>query len=427
MEAKTMGRFIAALRKANGMTQRDLAEKLNVSDKSVSRWERDEGSPDLSLIPVIAEVFGISCDELLRGERRPEAQRQEQQPGQEEISPKGEKQRRRLLHAGIAKYRSKTLLAVGLALLGIIGAAVCNAGFLRAYLGFFVGAALYLAAGICQAVFLNNALLTVADVEEGEDTAAFRRSVTRLALLVFGLVVLLFAYTLPLITLPQDTYMGLSSGTWLAAGLGYCLIALLLGLAGWHLWQGWCLHREGSMTTAAGRNWRRRGLAAAVCAIVVFVTAVGGAALFDASRLAENYRENFADFESFRSFMETPDDGYYAQDGMAASAVETYVTNEDGQLVEAPEEDWFFEEEVRISDGSPEGKVIGTFLWKNSSVVNYGFEEEKDGSYRFHVVTDAGWRQGKRDSETAGVLCVLLCLAEVAAAVLLYRRCREKE
>ena len=69
MERKTIGGFIAALRKASGMTQKDLAEKLNVSDKSVSRWERDDGAPDLSLIPVIAEVFGVTCDELLRGER----------------------------------------------------------------------------------------------------------------------------------------------------------------------------------------------------------------------------------------------------------------------------------------------------------------------------------------------------------------------
>ena len=43
MEKKTIGGFIAALRKANGMTQKDLAERLNVSDKTVSRWEREIG------------------------------------------------------------------------------------------------------------------------------------------------------------------------------------------------------------------------------------------------------------------------------------------------------------------------------------------------------------------------------------------------
>ena len=75
MEQKTIGKFITALRKANGMTQKDLADQLNVSDKTVSRWERDEGAPDLAMIPVIAEIFGVTCDELLRGERKSPAER----------------------------------------------------------------------------------------------------------------------------------------------------------------------------------------------------------------------------------------------------------------------------------------------------------------------------------------------------------------
>ena len=69
MERKTIGSFICVLRKANGLTQRELADKLGISDKAVSRWERDETAPDLSLIPAIAEIFGVSSDELLRGER----------------------------------------------------------------------------------------------------------------------------------------------------------------------------------------------------------------------------------------------------------------------------------------------------------------------------------------------------------------------
>lgn len=75
MEKKTMGGFMAALRKAHGMTQKELAERLNVSDKTVSRWERDDGAPELSLIPVIAEIFGVTCDELLRGQRQSPALR----------------------------------------------------------------------------------------------------------------------------------------------------------------------------------------------------------------------------------------------------------------------------------------------------------------------------------------------------------------
>lgn len=52
----------------NGMTQLDLAEKLNYSDKTVSKWERAESSPDISVLVQIADLFGVSVDYLVRSE-----------------------------------------------------------------------------------------------------------------------------------------------------------------------------------------------------------------------------------------------------------------------------------------------------------------------------------------------------------------------
>ena len=66
-EKMTLGQYISHHRKLNGMTQKDLAERLNVSDKAISRWERDENAPDIHLLPVIADIFGVTCDEILRG------------------------------------------------------------------------------------------------------------------------------------------------------------------------------------------------------------------------------------------------------------------------------------------------------------------------------------------------------------------------
>ena len=68
MENKTMGEIISALRKEKGMTQRDLAEKLNVSDKAVSKWERNVACPDIQNIPKLAEILGISVDELINAQ-----------------------------------------------------------------------------------------------------------------------------------------------------------------------------------------------------------------------------------------------------------------------------------------------------------------------------------------------------------------------
>lgn len=70
MEKKSLGAFIARLRKEKGLTQKQLAELLNVSDKTVSHWECDETSPDISLLSELAGNLGVTVDELLNGEKK---------------------------------------------------------------------------------------------------------------------------------------------------------------------------------------------------------------------------------------------------------------------------------------------------------------------------------------------------------------------
>lgn len=69
MTNKSIGNFLSELRKEKGITQKELADFLNVSDKTVSHWECDKYSPDISVIPVLAEFFGVTCDEILKGEK----------------------------------------------------------------------------------------------------------------------------------------------------------------------------------------------------------------------------------------------------------------------------------------------------------------------------------------------------------------------
>lgn len=68
MDSKKTGAFIHRLRKENGMTQKELAEKLRCSDKAVSRWETGKGFPDVSFLIPIGNLFGVSVNELLTGE-----------------------------------------------------------------------------------------------------------------------------------------------------------------------------------------------------------------------------------------------------------------------------------------------------------------------------------------------------------------------
>ena len=63
---KTLGMMIAELRKEKGMTQLELAEKMGVTDKAVSKWERDLSCPDINSLPNLAEILGVSVDELMQ-------------------------------------------------------------------------------------------------------------------------------------------------------------------------------------------------------------------------------------------------------------------------------------------------------------------------------------------------------------------------
>jgi transcriptional regulator with XRE-family HTH domain len=66
MKKQTLGMMISSLRKEKGMTQLELAEKMGVTDKAVSKWERDLSYPDINSIPKLAEIFGVSVDELMQ-------------------------------------------------------------------------------------------------------------------------------------------------------------------------------------------------------------------------------------------------------------------------------------------------------------------------------------------------------------------------
>lgn len=63
---QTMGEMIAALRKEKGMTQASLAQQMNVTDKAVSKWERDLSRPDIASIPKLAETLGVSVESLMQ-------------------------------------------------------------------------------------------------------------------------------------------------------------------------------------------------------------------------------------------------------------------------------------------------------------------------------------------------------------------------
>lgn len=68
MDQKKIGKFILEMRKTKGLTQRELAEKIGISDKTISKWECGNSMPDISYLEQLCSALGISVNELLSGE-----------------------------------------------------------------------------------------------------------------------------------------------------------------------------------------------------------------------------------------------------------------------------------------------------------------------------------------------------------------------
>lgn len=71
MDTLRFGAFVAQLRKEKGLTQQELAQQLNVTDKAISKWETARGFPEITLLEPLARALDVSLVELMRGERIP--------------------------------------------------------------------------------------------------------------------------------------------------------------------------------------------------------------------------------------------------------------------------------------------------------------------------------------------------------------------
>lgn len=358
MEKKTIGKFIAALRRANGMTQRELGDKLFVSDKTVSRWERDECAPDLNLIPVLADIFGVTSDELLRGERnpapsvsRPQTAKETEEEKQKQ-RVKAEKQRKRLLEQRYVKYKNLSLISLGLSAIGLIVALLCNFAFYRALLGFALAAVFFVAAVICQTCFVNSLLYRPDDEESSDAGAQFNVRIAKLAKTVFYALILSFVATLPLAFLDSG-YYGLNFEFWLPAAIVCVVVAYLLLSAAYALWiekalieRGLVVLTEAELAKREGRKQQRKQIlkkwgipcfsVAAVFLIVFFVFTE----VLNVWDLAK--AETFTDHDSFRAYMEQKLD--------PSGNPYTEITEED---------QWFWRNEIDVNITVDNDVIIG--------------------------------------------------------------------
>lgn len=136
MADNAIGQFIAALRKANGMTQQEVADRLHVSNKAVSRWERGECAPDLYAIPALAEMFDVTCDELLKGERNKENRKES--AANEKKEAKVDKQVKSLINRTLSDFKTLVWISMAVAMVGLICMFGISYGCYRPVIGFAV-------------------------------------------------------------------------------------------------------------------------------------------------------------------------------------------------------------------------------------------------------------------------------------------------
>lgn len=424
MEKKTMGAFLAALRKANGMTQKDLADKLNVSDKTVSRWECDDGAPDLSLIPVIAEIFNITCDELLRGERKSPEERADAA----DVTPKGEKQRQRLLKSTLFRFRTQTLVAMGISVAGWIAALICNLAFLRAILGGLCGAICYAASILMQMICMNAAFFSVEDagLEEGQ-LSQFRRTVIGLSEKSVCITMGLLGFTAPLLLVSKDAYVGLDVGHMFILGImGTGVLLLIYGIACYFLNASFVRKGIFSLSEKEAEiyhhNHKLKRSCAVTLAAVLAVTVLGHVAattIWGPWSIMKG--TTFDNYESFIAYMEQDVPSIRLYFGEAAPEVSGAITYLDEYGNEISEE-----EALTHRLENQNGDEVCVYVQRNQNVASIRYAEKNGSLLPITVCTYDDLQEAEHTAAVRHVIFGCLYALEAVAVLAVYFKKRAR-
>ena len=342
MEKKTIGKFISALRKANGMTQKELGEKLFVSDKTVSRWECDECTPELSLIPSIAEIFGITTDELLRGERNnPDREAATSEDVASKQKAKSDKQFKLMLHSRKKKFTNLSFISIGLIIVGLIAAMICNLGFSKGLLGFCLASVFFVAATICQICFTVSFRLLI-DEEEAEHAEEIKKANTDMvfsSVKIFFGILLTFAFCLPIAVLTLsyfNSHYGLVIDSWILFGSLFAAVAFLLAFCVYKIFVLKALINKEIVwldEQAVSRANTESKLLGKICIVFTVVLAIILLATYIiTSSVSESTfieRERFDDPDKFIAYMQSEYDAWYDEGygNLPPSEVPTHEPN----------------------------------------------------------------------------------------------------
>lgn len=419
MEKKTIGKLISVLRRAHGMTQRELGEKLFVSDKTVSRWECDECTPELSLIPVIADLFGVSTDELLRGEcnnRVDDATNDAQGETQREYQRRqNDKLMRRILHQKNVRYKNQSMISVGIAIVGLIAAMICNLVFYRGILGFCIACVFYLAGIICQCCFVSSARYHAYDEEDHTYDAMIWRAnaaLGRIALWVICAILVLASFTLPIAILTDGAYTGLAFGSWLLAGSLFAVLAVIIIHVVYVLGVRASLLRTGFLAADEQQTKYFAVQRRVLVRMSVIAVAIGAVLLIAAWVVTQFGQEVIVtpiEFDNYADFVDYMEAAVAADStGENANAV---IPDSTVEQVRPPHMD-------TVTDA--DGNILCEYPWSTAvSSIRFSFDTSADGLPVF-VYTRQEVRLSREMANSIATWIVLTCVAQVVICAAIY-------
>jgi len=399
----------------------------------VSRWECDECTPELSLIPSIAEIFGITTDELLRGERNNPDRESASEDAANKQKAKSEKQFKLMLDRNSRKYKNLTLISVGITILGFIAAMIANLGFSKGLIAFCLATAFCVASEICQICFAINARITP---DEDDDTYTDKiqtanTGVIKTATTITFVNLLLFAFCLPLVTMINGANYGLVFEYWLGYGLLWSAIVFVVCYILYALIVRKALCEKGliviteKQTDEIKRNnkllIKTVSISTAIAIVLGVCIAVWNIVGWDVS-MKEHTFDNCADFKAFmESEYETwYKEGYSYIDENGDVVVHVPIAP-DSEIVSPPDDEKndedYYPKKVYKKIYNSKGEVICEYYHNPDLYERIVFTESADDKMPVTVITNQAYYDGRDTFQTVeSILYTLIVIDFVAAA-----------
>lgn len=362
MERKTMGSFIAALRKSSGYTQKQLAEMLGVSDKTISHWERDESAPDISMLPIIGEIFSVSCDELIKGQKLPASE--EQSDGL--MKQRRDKQLKYLLDKRLTRFKVQSIIGIGISAVGFTLSCFfyLRFGWESFYIQLIFTAIAISLFTVFQILFSHSIAC-----DDFDESLIKKTSKSGRFLFFSSLIIVLSLQCFFIPTLRYDQYL-IPDGLYISLGVFIFLFAVLAIVEGHNLKE-----KIGEFSKGTKKLWKVRIVSFILCFVIIGtgISFMDNLRTFFYNKIPHT---TFTDINEFTNYMET-EEPVPEQYSSSVSATAIIGNNYDENAREVIDE---------IYESSNGKSYRIKFTWKNGKVANYTIYDE-NGQLNIKITT----------------------------------------